>query len=351
VRELLRTHDPVLVGFVEVLLREAGFVHHVADANISVVEGSIGIFPKRILVVDDDHADARRLLVDAGLERELVAIEPGDEEASVHVMQKRRAVMTPASSTETDDTFLGGALRILQPLKGFRAGLDAVLLAAAVPDSGGRPFRVLDAGAGVGVAGLCLAARVAHATVTLLERAPELGDLARRNVDRNGLADRVHVVEADLLGRPDHLRAAGLEDRRFDLVMTNPPWLETGRGRASADALKADANAMPEEALDGWLRLAARVLVPGGLIVLLHRADAIARVLAGLDRRFGDIEILPIHPRRGEPAHRILVRARQGSRGSPSVLAGLVLHEGTAFRPDIEAMTRNGAALAWPGRT
>lgn len=70
-RELLRTNDPVLVTAVEALLSEAGIVHMVADRNISVLEGSIGVFPRRILVAEDQIADARQLLQEAGLGAEL----------------------------------------------------------------------------------------------------------------------------------------------------------------------------------------------------------------------------------------------------------------------------------------
>lgn len=69
--ELMRTSDPVLVSFVEALLREQRIDYHVADINTSVVEGSIGIFPRRILIATSDSEAARALLVDAGLEGEL----------------------------------------------------------------------------------------------------------------------------------------------------------------------------------------------------------------------------------------------------------------------------------------
>ena len=71
---LLRTNDPVLLSFVQALLREAGVSHHVADAHISVLEGSIGAFPRRVLVADDDVAESRQLLHDAGLAAELMPV-------------------------------------------------------------------------------------------------------------------------------------------------------------------------------------------------------------------------------------------------------------------------------------
>ena len=65
--ELMRTNDAVLISFVEALLRDAGIVFFVADNNMSVLEGSLGILPRRIMVSDDSLDEARQLLADAGI--------------------------------------------------------------------------------------------------------------------------------------------------------------------------------------------------------------------------------------------------------------------------------------------
>ena len=70
-RELVRTNDPVLVSAIEALLDGAGITHFVADTNISVLEGSIGAFPRRVLVPDDRIEEARRVMREAGLGHEL----------------------------------------------------------------------------------------------------------------------------------------------------------------------------------------------------------------------------------------------------------------------------------------
>lgn len=69
--ELLRTNDPVLISFVEALLRDAGLDHFVADQNMSIVEGSLGILPRRIMVSEADIEQARRLITDAGIAGEM----------------------------------------------------------------------------------------------------------------------------------------------------------------------------------------------------------------------------------------------------------------------------------------
>jgi hypothetical protein len=70
-RELVRTNDAVLISAIEALLNGARIKHMVVDQNMSVLEGSIGIFPRRILVEEDDADAARELLEDAGFGNEL----------------------------------------------------------------------------------------------------------------------------------------------------------------------------------------------------------------------------------------------------------------------------------------
>lgn len=250
----------------------------------------------------------------------------------------------------TEDAFLGGALTILQPKVGYRAGLDAVLLAAALRAGGNE--RVLDAGSGVGVAGLAAARRLPEIEVTLVEQDPHLVDIARRNIARNGMSGRARAIAADItqpLGACPELHPLA---ERFDHVLANPPYIVEGRGTAAGDAIKAAAHAMPPGDLDRWMRFAASMVRPGGTATLIHRAEALAEVLAALEGRFGDARLLPVHPFAGKPASRILVRATKASRAPMTLLAGIVLHEADrTFRPEIDAVLRGGAALdAFPGR-
>ena len=115
----------------------------------------------------------------------------------------------------TDDGFLGGRLRVLQPRLGYRAATDPVLLAAAVPVRAGQS--VLELGCGAGVAALCLLVRVPGVRVAGLERQAGYADLARRNAARNALS--LTVEDGDLAAMPPALRAAA-----FDHVIVNPPY-------------------------------------------------------------------------------------------------------------------------------
>lgn len=258
----------------------------------------------------------------------------------------------PSTDAVTDDAFLGGRLRLLQPAGSYRAGIDGVLLAATVEASGSaqEAAQVLDAGAGVGVVGLCLAQRLADVRITMVERDRQLVALARKNSERNGFAARVRVIEADILrplGEAPQLAAAA---ETFDQVLANPPFLVEGRGTAAGDRVKAGANAMPAGALDGWVRFMAAMARPGGRMSLIHRADALPEVLAALAGRFGGAVVLPLYPREGEPALRVLVRAVKGSRAPIELRPGLILHNAdNSFRPRIAAVLRDGAALPLQG--
>jgi len=255
----------------------------------------------------------------------------------------------------TDDAFLGGKLQLLQPRRGYRAGLDAVLLAAAVPvgahllpQSGGG--NMLDVGAGVGTVGLCAARRIENLTVTLLEREPQLVDLATRNIARNGLEDRVGVLMSDATAQSHSPLGCNLPAESFSVVVANPPYSDCGRGTPSADPLKRNSNALGSgETLDQWCRFMARMCEPGGLAIMIHTAAGLAAILAGLENRFGAILAQPLHPREGEEANRIIVAARKGRRAPLRLLPGIPLHGcDNAFTPRITAVLREGAGLDLP---
>jgi tRNA1(Val) A37 N6-methylase TrmN6 len=246
----------------------------------------------------------------------------------------------------TDDAFLGGALHILQPKAGYRAGLDAVLLAAAVPLRAGEAAHVLDAGAGAGAVGLAVAQRFSEARVTLAERDPGLIALALRNITRNGLTGRVHAVAVDISQPLSPQASLHGQAGTFDHALANPPYHAEGKGTPSGNDLKAAAHAMPEGSLDRWVQFLAAMLRPGGTATIIHRADALAGVLGAFDRRFGGLVVFPLFPRAGKAASRILVQGTKGSRASLQMRAGAVLHEENGqFQPQIEAILRQGAPL------
>jgi FkbM family methyltransferase len=246
----------------------------------------------------------------------------------------------------SEDLFLRDALVIRQPRSGYRAGTDAVLLAATLTPEVIGDGLVLDVGAGVGVVGLCVAARCPRARVVLLEREPELAALARLNIDRNGLSMRASVVETDIARATAALKAAEIASETFPFVLANPPYHEEGRSTAAENQLKAVSHQMPRDALETWARFMNRMAAPGGRATMIHKTGALPGILAAFQGRFGEISVLPIHAYAGEPAIRVIVTGIKGSRAPISIEPGLVLHgPDQAFLPEIEAVFRDGAAI------
>jgi len=228
-------------------------------------------------------------------------------------------------ATVTDDAVLDGRLRLRQPGKGHRVGHDAILLAAATAAKKGE--HAVDLGAGVGGAGLALASRVDGLRVTLVEIDPALAALAAENAARNGLASRVSAVTLDVGASARAFAAAGLKPGSADRVLMNPPFHDAARQKLSAHAGRRLAHAGSSGLLPIWVAAATRLLSARGSLTLIWRADGLADVLAALRRGFGGVAVMPVHPRPGEAAVRILVRAAKQSRAPLTIYPGLILND------------------------
>jgi tRNA1(Val) A37 N6-methylase TrmN6 len=243
----------------------------------------------------------------------------------------------------SEDAVLGGRLVLRQPLCGHRVGHDAILLAAATSAHAGE--RVVDLGAGVGAAGLALARRVKGIAVTLVEIDPGLAELARENAERNDLADRTRAVCLDIGAPARAFAAARLAAEEVDCVLMNPPF--NALQNPSPNARRRLARAASHDALRQWVRTSFRLLRPDGALTLIWRADGAAEVLAALAPGFGAVVLLPVYPKPGAPAIRVLARALKASRAPLTLLPGLLLADARG-RPtaEAEAVLRGGAALS-----
>jgi tRNA1(Val) A37 N6-methylase TrmN6 len=237
------------------------------------------------------------------------------------------------------DAFLGGRVWVHQPETGYRAGLDAVLLAASLSADDGD--RLAEAGTGAGAAVMCAAARLPWARFSGFERDDAMVALARRGVETNGFSGRVTIDLADIAERKPEL------ENLFDQAFANPPFFNPGEVRPPA-AGKESAY-LAHTPLRAWGLFLLHVTRPRGRITMIHRAAALANVLELFDPRAGEIEVLPVRPAPGEAASRILVRARKGLRRGPVRLYdGLTLHTspGGALTERAEAVL-GGAELDW----
>lgn len=247
-------------------------------------------------------------------------------------------MLEPADITE--DRLYGGAVRLLQPRRGHRAGTDAVLLAGmASPRPGSL---VADVGSASGAAGLMLASAWRDIRLAFVDKDRDLVELCRRNIDLNELGERAQAFGGDLFEPIEMLAAAGFPVGAIDLVVTNPPFFEdSGAGRSSPEPRRRSAHAMAGGTLRGWCAAAARLLKPKGRVVLIHRADALDRCLDVLRADFGSLSVKPIYPKAGEPASRVVIGGTKGGKGPMQVAPAFILHaEDGSFTPEAEHLHR-----------
>nr|WP_247894399.1 methyltransferase [Azospirillum sp. B510] len=238
------------------------------------------------------------------------------------------------------DFLLNGRVRLMQPEGGYRAAIDPVFLAAITAASAGE--RVLDVGTGTGAAALCLAVRVPGVAVVGLEQRADACAFARRNAALTGVAERVTVVEGDLLAPPETVGGGG-----FDRVMMNPPYLRAGTASVPPDDWKAAANVEGKAGLADWVRFADRMLKPRGTLTMVHRADRIDDILHALRGRFGGLVLVPLWPKPGVEAKRLLLTARKGGKAPTRLTAGLTVHTAEGgYGPEAERVLRGAEPLA-----
>ena len=267
-------------------------------------------------------------------------------------------------STEglTLDRFLGGRVTAAQPASGFRAGHDTVLLAAAVPAE--SDSRVLEFGAGAGIASLCLAARVPGVRITGIEIDPELVRLANENAVLNAVTGRVSFIVGDA-NAPSNItfpppragrgpvRDSGAvagpsvahsdDGRTFDHIFFNPPF-HPDSAHKSPSAARDRATRESHDALGTWTARALALVREGGTVTAIVRADRVGDIQVAASP-YGGI-VLPLVPRAGATPKRAIVRIVKAAGANFATLPGLVLHEADGRNTDAaEAVLRHVAAL------
>lgn len=245
----------------------------------------------------------------------------------------------PKADNVVENALLNGRVRLLQPATGYRAGMDAALLAAAVQATAGQ--RVIEAGCGAGAVLMQLAARRPGLSLAGLEREPAMADLARRNAALND-------AQADIITGDVAAGFKALELAPFDWAVSNPPFFDDA-GALRAPAPGKRAAWMADDGLAAWTRFLLKAVREGGRIVVIHRADRLADLLALLGDKAGSFAIRPVHAHADEPAKRVLVQAIKTGKAPLRLLPPLILHDrgGAKHTAETEAILRGEAGLSF----
>jgi len=233
--------------------------------------------------------------------------------------------MSFADHDLTRDAFLGGALHMYQPRKGYRGATDPVFLAAAIAAKAGDTVLELGCGAGVALSSLCR--RISGTDAHGLELQPDYAALAVRNARENNLEMTIH--QGNLLEMPPELRA-----RNFDHVFANPPFYRPDGATSPQDKGRDTAHMEGEATLEHWISAGLKRLKQGGYFTVIHRIERLGDILGGLQAGAGDVRILPLASRINRPAGRVIVRARKGSNAPLQLMPAMVLHKGAHHEKD-----------------
>ncbi len=242
----------------------------------------------------------------------------------------------------TRDNFLDGKISLLQPLTGYRAGVDPVLLAAAVPANKGQT--VLELGCGVGAASLCLAARIPDLSLTGVELQEDYANLAKQNATENGIV--MEVVTADLRKLP-----ADIRNRQFDHVIMNPPYFDRTASTPSEDGGK-DIAFGGDTPLSDWITTGAKRLTQRGYLTLIQRIERLPETLASAQSCLGSLVVLPIAARGHSAPKLFILQGRKGGRAAFHMSPPLVMHvgathirDGESYTDELRGVLRSGQAL------
>ena len=194
---------------------------------------------------------------------------------------------------------------------------------------------------------LCLGARLEQAEITGIDRQGDAVALARENIHTNGWGARMRAVKLDLR-RKD---ITPLTAQSFDQVVSNPPYFESGT--PAGTGARAVAHGDGSVTLQEWLVFCLKMLRHKGRLHLIHRAEALAEILGALQGRAGEVDVLPLFARNGDPAaSRVIVSARKGLKSGTRIRPGFVIHGGPGrdYTGAAEAILRDGKAFSPPYR-
>lgn len=207
---------------------------------------------------------------------------------------------------ERVDDLQRNGYRIIQRTDGFCFGMDAVLLSGFAMVKKGE--RALDLGTGTGIIPILLEAKTEGEHFSALEIQREVADMARRSVSLNGLEEKIQIVEGDIREASQIFGAAS-----FDVVTSNPPYMNDAHGLKNPDLPKAIARHEVLCTLDDVVREASRVLKIGGRFYMVHRPHRLAEIITVLrGYKLEPKRMKMVHPFADRDANMVLIEAVRG---------------------------------------
>ena len=240
----------------------------------------------------------------------------------------------------TKDSFLGGGIRIWQPKKGYRAGIDPILLAASVNVSAGQ--KVLDLGCGVGTASFAIGYRVKNVELYGIEIQKVFADLADLNSKENGIEFQVECANISKL-------SSNITSKNFDHVIANPPYFDrksSVRG-INVSKEKSFGDTLP---ISEWLKVAAKRAKPKGFVHFIVRSDRLMEIFTNMPNSLGSLVITPVISRKNENAKLTILHAKKNGRAGFIISSPIVLHplkssSREKYVPEVDKVLRNGTSL------
>ncbi len=225
-------------------------------------------------------------------------------------------------------------IQIYQRKSGYRFSLDALLLFDFVRQP--QAADIVDLGAGSGIIGILLARRYKRSRVVLFELQESLFRLAERNIELNGLADRVRAVKGDI----KEIKASGLPAGGFDLCVSNPPFRRPATGKLAIGEERAIARHEIGMRLDDLIHAAGYLLKNGGRFSMVYHPGRLPEVFERLrSERFEPKRVRFVHGRRGLPAKIALIESVKGGRPGVEVEPPLfVYEEDGSYTPDVRSI-------------
>ena len=228
-------------------------------------------------------------------------------------------------------------VELAQPEGGFPTTIDAVLLAAACPAKSGDTL--LDIGCGIGSASFCVLKRIEDCVLTGIDILPEAIELAKHNALLNKMKERTHFKCIDI---------RDFDDLTFDHVICNPPFMDAGEHTRSPSPAKATAIGFGEDDMDlkDWIDCAFRSISGQGSLTIIHRADQVDEIIKAMGKRFGAVEIIPLWPKTGKEAKRVIIRAYKHRQSPARIHPGMTLHQDNGeYTEGAEKILRNMAPI------